>query len=111
MIEKDILKYEIIDAFPAFLGFWNDVKNKSIDKQIDAWVHEYMSGWPELLEKQQQDYADQNVDWREIAKQKILALQNFKSTKAFSVLQAWVHKKNFEKFYKIVKETSKQQYI
>ena len=35
----------------------------------------------------------------EIAKQKILALQNFKTTQAFSVLEAWVPQKDFEKFH------------
>jgi len=47
----------------------------------------------------------------EIAKQKIIALQNFKTTMAFSVLEAWVPKKDFNKFHGIVKEISKQYYI
>jgi len=47
----------------------------------------------------------------EIAKEKIMALQNFKATKAFSVLEAWVPKKDFDKFNEIVREVSKQYYI
>ena len=47
----------------------------------------------------------------EIAKQKILALENFKTTKAFSVLEAWVPKRDMEKFHNVVNETSKQYYI
>jgi len=47
----------------------------------------------------------------EIAKQKILSLQNFKTTKAFSVLEAWVPDKDFNKFHETVKSISKQYYI
>ncbi len=47
----------------------------------------------------------------EIAKQKIIALKNFKTTKAFSVLEAWVPEKDFNKFHDIVKDTTKQYYI
>lgn len=47
----------------------------------------------------------------EIAKQKIEALRKFKTTKAFSVVEAWVPKKNLEKFNGIVKEISKQYYL
>ena len=47
----------------------------------------------------------------EIAKQKLLALKNFKTTKAFSVLDAWVPAKDFKVFQDTVKEISKQYYI
>jgi V/A-type H+/Na+-transporting ATPase subunit I len=47
----------------------------------------------------------------EIARQKLLALKNFKTTKAFSVLDAWVPEKDFETFQNTVKEISKQYYI
>jgi V/A-type H+-transporting ATPase subunit I len=46
-----------------------------------------------------------------IAKEKINALKNFKTTHAFSVLEAWVPKKNLEKFHNTVKKSSKQYYI
>jgi len=47
----------------------------------------------------------------EIAKQKIQALQNFKTTRSFSILEAWVPKKNIEKFHEVIKQTSKNYYI
>ncbi|MBU1005122.1 MAG: V-type ATP synthase subunit I [Nanoarchaeota archaeon] len=47
----------------------------------------------------------------EIAKQKIKALHNFKTTEAFSVIEAWVPDKNLEKFCDTLKENSKQYYI
>ena len=62
---------EIIDAFPAFLSFWACIRAKTIDAQIDAWAIEYMSQWPDLLKMQQDDYASQGVDWREIAREKV----------------------------------------
>jgi hypothetical protein len=39
--------------------------------QIEAWALEYLSPWPELLEKQLDDYASQNVNWRQIAREKV----------------------------------------
>ena len=46
-----------------------------------------------------------------IAKQKIEALENFKATKAFSVLEAWVPEKHLTKFHNSVKKVSKEYYI
>ncbi|MBW2981214.1 V-type ATP synthase subunit I [Candidatus Woesearchaeota archaeon] len=46
-----------------------------------------------------------------IAKEKIVALENFKATKAFSVLEAWVPEKELKKFHNTVKGISKQYYI
>jgi len=62
---------EIIDAFPAFLSFWASNRGETIDAQINAWATGYMSGWPDLLKMQQDDYASQDVDWREIARDKV----------------------------------------
>ena len=44
---------QIVDAFPAFLGYWPSIRHKPIDEQIDAWATNYMARWPELLTKQQ----------------------------------------------------------
>jgi hypothetical protein len=64
-------KCNIIDTFPVFLTFWSEAQQKPIDAQIDCWASEYMSQWPELLEKQKQDYSDQQEDWRQIAREKV----------------------------------------
>jgi hypothetical protein len=61
----------IVDAFPAFLEFWPRVQQRSIDAQIDAWASEYMGQWPELLEMQQEDYAREQEDWRQIARERV----------------------------------------
>ncbi len=65
-------KWDIIDTFPGFLTFWAKAKRKPMDVQIESWAAQYMSQWPELLNKQLQDYASQNVDWRQIAQEKVL---------------------------------------
>jgi len=62
---------QIIDAFPAFLSFWASIRGEPIDVQISAWATEYMSQWPDLLNMQRDDYASQDVDWREIARDKV----------------------------------------
>lgn len=61
----------VIDTFPAFLTFWERARGRSLEAQIDAWVSEYMSSWPELLAKQQEDYASQGEDWRHIARERV----------------------------------------
>jgi len=66
-----MFEYDIIDTFPAFLAFWSEAQHKPIDEQMEGWASEYMSRWPGLLEKQLQDYSSQNVDWRQIAREKI----------------------------------------
>jgi len=47
----------------------------------------------------------------QIAKQKIMALQNFKTTNSFSVLEAWVPQKDLKTFHELVKEVSNEYYI
>jgi hypothetical protein len=63
--------FEIIDTFPAFQTYWAGARNKPMSDQIERWAKEYMSGWPELLEKQVEDYAEQNLDWKDIARERI----------------------------------------
>ena len=62
---------ELIDTFPAFQEFWGRVKDVSISEQIDAWKAVYMKPWPQLLEMQILDYASQNVDWQQIAREHV----------------------------------------
>ena len=66
----------LIDTYPAFLSFWERVQSEPLDRQIECWAEEYLSAWPELLAKQQADYADQHVDWRQIARDKVFPFLN-----------------------------------
>ena len=62
---------EIIDTFPAFLRFWERLRTSPLDTQIEHWATDYMSQWPGLLTMQQRAHAEENCDWREIAKQRV----------------------------------------
>jgi hypothetical protein len=58
----------VLDTFPAFESYWRQVRTRPLAEQIDAWEHTYLAPWPELLEKQQQSYAAEGVDWRRVAR-------------------------------------------
>jgi hypothetical protein len=62
---------EIIDTFPDFQSYWAKARSKSMAEQIELWAGEYMSGWPELLDKQIEDYSQQKLDWRQIARERV----------------------------------------
>ncbi len=62
---------EFVDTFPAFLTYWAKVQDKPLSDQIESWATEYMALWPELLDKQIEDYSAQNLNWREIACEKV----------------------------------------
>jgi hypothetical protein len=58
-------RYNIVDTFPEFVDCWNQVKNRSIEEQIDRWRSDYMSKWPDLLAKQLHDYNRQGESVRD----------------------------------------------
>jgi hypothetical protein len=62
---------EVVDTFPAYMAYWEKVQDKPIDAQIETWAADYMSQWPELLEKQLDDYAAENEDWRQVARERV----------------------------------------
>ncbi len=53
------------------MSYWSQVKDRSIEDQLDAWETEYMALWPDLLDKQLDDYSSQNAEWRQIAREKV----------------------------------------
>lgn len=64
-------KCSVIDTFPSFLALWAESRHRPLNAQIEAWSAEYMVQWPELLEKQLEDYANRGVDWRQIARERV----------------------------------------
>jgi hypothetical protein len=62
---------EIIDTFPAFLAFWDKAQHQPLDEQINSWAKEYLAPWPELLAKQVENYKEDKLDWRQIAREKV----------------------------------------
>ncbi len=62
---------EVIDTFPDFLMYWAEAQHKSPDEQMEGWATGYMAQYPDLLAKQIEDYSTQNVDWRQVAREKV----------------------------------------
>lgn len=62
-----MINSKLLDTFPDFLQFWEKEKNAPLAAQITAWQTTYMSQWPELLEKQLNDYAEMGEDWQKTA--------------------------------------------
>jgi len=60
-----------VDTFSDFLSFWDRHSVEDIDSRIRGWAGEYMVKWPELLEKQINDYRSMSLDWREVAKERV----------------------------------------
>ena len=67
---------EVIDTFPDFLIFWDKFHDRPIEVQIKGWSNEYMSGYPELLAKQIDNYSEQNLNWETIAREKVFPFLN-----------------------------------
>jgi hypothetical protein len=64
----------LIDTYEDFLNYWKASNSKDVDGQIALWQTQYMSKYPELLQKQIEDYQEMNVDWRETAKKVLQAI-------------------------------------
>ena len=63
----------IVDTFPDFLEYYDTARSYPVDEQIRLWETSYMAGYPELFQKQAQCYAEDNLDWRDVAKKVIPA--------------------------------------
>jgi hypothetical protein len=64
-------RLQVLDTFPAFERYWAKARSLPLEAQIHGWETEYMARWPELLEKQIQNYSEEGVEWRQIAKTRI----------------------------------------
>jgi hypothetical protein len=62
---------KIIDTYEDFRIYWSSANSASVDQQIKLWQNSYMVKYPELLEKQIQNYEDEGLDWREVAKERV----------------------------------------
>jgi len=63
--------YEVLDTFPAFRRFWGSARGLPIRRQLDGWRDDYLQPWPELAKKQIANYADEGIDWRRIARDRV----------------------------------------
>ncbi len=62
---------ELIDTYPAFLAWWEAAQDRPLEDQVESWAQEYMARWPELLAAQIRDYAEQGLDWRQVARARV----------------------------------------
>ncbi|MGC2288903.1 MAG: hypothetical protein WA688_03490 [Thermoplasmata archaeon] len=62
---------QLLDTFPDFERFWANVEGLPIPAQMDRWESDYMALWPELLQKQKDEYRRAGVSWRRIARDRI----------------------------------------
>jgi len=60
--------HAIVDTYPDFLTYWLHARFKNLNEQIKLWQTSYMKKYPELLNKQIQNYEEENMDWQEVAK-------------------------------------------
>jgi len=65
------MAWSLVDAFEGFLTVWRAARAQPLERQIEIWHEFYKERFPELLEKQLQDYASQGLDWRKIASERI----------------------------------------
>ncbi|MFZ0890837.1 MAG: hypothetical protein WB778_05935 [Thermoplasmata archaeon] len=64
-------RIEILDTFPRFQRLWPSIRKLSTKQQIDAWADAYLKPWPDLLAKQLDNYSEEGVDWRSVARRRI----------------------------------------
>lgn len=63
----------IIDTFTDFLDYYEQASPHPVEKQVCLWETTYMAGYPELFQKQVTCYAEDGLDWHDIAKKVIPA--------------------------------------
>jgi hypothetical protein len=61
----------IVDTFADFLDYWQRAKDRPLDAQLNGWQDGYMAPWPELLQKQLDDYAGQGESWQAVAQEHV----------------------------------------
>jgi hypothetical protein len=61
----------MLDTYGDFLKYWRRAKRKTINESTELWQSLYMANHKELLKKLIQNYEDQRLDWRQIAREKV----------------------------------------
>jgi len=65
------LERKIIDTYDDFLTYWSFANSLDLAQQIGLWQTSYMAKYPELLEKISHSYEEEDLDWKEVAKEKV----------------------------------------
>ena len=58
---------EVVDTFPEFEKIWPKLHDAEISLRPEIWLKDYMSHYPELLQKQLNSYKEDGDDWRQVA--------------------------------------------
>ena len=70
--KKDkLFLYRICDLYPSFQVCWDELSKKALGEKLELWQR-YLSRCPGLWEKQVSCYTDEGLDWRTIAKERVL---------------------------------------
>jgi hypothetical protein len=79
------------------------VRHRSLDEQIEAWGDRYLGPWPELFRKQVRNYADERVDWRDVAGTRVfpflserfdtMDMVHRQLLRAIPVMTRWAHER------------------
>ena len=62
---------EIVDTYEDFKDYWEKARDLPVGEKIKKWRSDYMGIYPELLDKQIEDYEDHSVSWQEVARNRI----------------------------------------
>lgn len=62
---------KLLDTFPAFERYWSSARALPMAGQIARWESEYMAPFPELLQKQKDDYHRSGLSWQRIARTRV----------------------------------------
>jgi len=65
---------DLLDTFPAFERFWAKYSHRPLEQQIEGWAEVYRTAWPELFDKQVDDYRAEGLDWRQVARERVFPL-------------------------------------
>lgn len=66
-----VFNWHLLDTWPAWRQTWDRVAHAPLEMQIDAWAMEYMALYPALFEKQVDNYASLDMDWRAVARDRV----------------------------------------
>lgn len=58
------MKYSIVDAFSHMAQLWPQIEGEPLSVQLQAWEHLHRETYPELLQKQLQEYKE---EWKDLA--------------------------------------------
>ncbi len=62
----------LLDTMPQFFAWWQRAETFTAEEQIESWAAVYLGHWPEVLEKVSETYRSEGLDWREVARERVM---------------------------------------